>query len=159
MIGGVAPETRLQELDELLARLRTAVQRPEYRRRILADPPVEGGITTLRLLGAVDHLAAEGAPSIKETAARLALEHSTVSRSVDVATGAGLLVKRSCEDDHRRTRLELTARGRTLLADTHERRRAMLRELTDGWPPGQLDQLVDLLTDLVHGFDALEGDR
>ena len=150
---------RLHDLDDFLTRIRVAIQRPEYRRRLLSGLDVPGGITMLRLLRAVELLSAGNGPSIKDVATRLAVEHSTASRSVDAAVQAGLLSKDSCQDDLRRARLELTSDGRALLSETSRRRRELLDEVTGGWPPEDVDRLVQLLDALCEGFDALESSR
>lgn len=148
--------TRLHELDDLLARVRRVIQRPEYRRRLLEGLDVPGGITMLRLLRAVDVASSEGAPSIKEVATRLALEQSTTSRSVDMAVRANLLIKDACDQDLRRALLRLTPQARALLDETSARRRDLLGSMTEGWPESDIDRLVELLGLLCDGFDAIE---
>lgn len=147
---------RLRDLDDLLASVRVALQRPEYRRKLLSGLDVPGGITTLRLLRAVEILSVDEAPSIRDIATRLAVEHSTASRSVDAAARVGLLTKHACEQDLRRTRLELTAQGRSLLRKTSARRRELLGKVTEGWLSADIDRLVGLLDALRQGFDGLE---
>ena len=148
---------RLTELDDLLMRVRVATQRPEYRRRLLAGFDIPGGIPTLKLLRAVEALEdGATAPSIRDVASRLALEHSTVSRAVDVAVRAGLLTKLPCEQDLRRARLNLTKQGRTLLTRSSRRRQQLVAQVTDGWLEAELDQLVSLLQAICQGFDELE---
>jgi DNA-binding MarR family transcriptional regulator len=147
---------RLHALDDLLSRVRRAIQRPEYRRRLLAGLDVPGGIPVLRLLRVVDLASAEGAPSIKEVATRLGLEQSTTSRSVDAAVRAGLLTKDACDQDLRRALLRLTPSARALLAETSARHRDLLASMTDGWDEADLDRLVELLGRLCDGFDAIE---
>lgn len=147
---------RLYDLDELLAAVRMALQRPEYRRKLLSGLDVPGGITTVRLLRAVEVLSVDEAPSIKEIATQLAVEHSTASRSVDAAVRNGLLSKHVCEEDLRRTRIELTTRGRSLLTKTSARRRELLGQVTNGWSSVEIDRLVELLDALHKGFDGLE---
>src|SRR5665647_100105 len=147
---------RLYDLDELLAAVRMALQRPEYRRKLLGGLDVPGGITTVRLLRAVEVLSVDEAPSITDIAAQLAVEHSTASRSVDAAVRNGLLSKHACAEDLRRTRIELTSRGRSLLMKTSARRRELLGQVTNGWSSVEIDRLVELLDALREGFDRLE---
>lgn len=147
---------RLTELDDLLAAVRLAVQRPGYRRRLLSGLEIAGGITTLRVLRAVETHSADASPSIGDIGTRLAVEHSTASRSVDAAVKHGLLSKHTCEQDMRRTRLKLTARGRSVLSKTAARRKELLGAVTEGWPEEDLDRLVGLLDTLLEGFDRLE---
>ncbi len=156
----LVPDThRLHHLDDLLTAVRLAVQRPEYRRRIMHGLDIPGGITALRLLRAVEILSDAGAPSIKDVASRLAVEHSTASRGVDSVVRAGLLRKQHCADDQRRTQLELTSRGRTLLRQTSARRRELLEGITQGWSNDDVDRLIELLDALRVGFDRVEQSR
>ena len=113
----------LTALDDLLVAVRLVAQRPGYRRRLLAGLEIPGGVTTIRLLRAVEAHSVGPTPSIGDIATRLAVEHSTASRSVDAAVKNGLLSKHSCKEDLRRTRLELTARGRSVLSKTSARRK------------------------------------
>jgi DNA-binding MarR family transcriptional regulator len=146
----------LSQLDDLLMRVRVATQRPEYRRRLLDGFEIPGGISTLRLLRAVEALEVDAAPSIRDVASRLALEHSTVSRLVEVAVRSGFLTKQPCEQDLRRALLTLTEEGRTLLDRSSRRRCELVAQVTDGWTDDQLDQLVQQLGLLCEGFDELE---
>ena len=150
------PTETLTQLDDLLMRVRVATQRPKYRRRLLDGFDIPGGISMLRLLRAVEALEANAAPSIGDVATRLVLEHSTVSRLVEVAVRSGFLTKHPCEQDLRRARLRLTSRGRTLLRRSSRRRRELVAHITEGWPEDELDQLVRRLQLLCQGFDELE---
>lgn len=152
----VAAEQQLHELDDLLTAVRLAVQRPAYRRRLLRGLDIPGGISTLRMLRAVEILSGPGAPSIKDVAARLAVEHSTASRGVDAAVRSGLLTKQPCTDDQRRARLALTSQGRRVLKKTSARRRELLEDVTEGWPAEDIARLIELLDALRLGFDRLE---
>ncbi len=167
----------LDDLDDALVEVRRALQRPGYRHRLLDGLSVEVSLATLRLLRAVqrtttpattrattpasaavgDAGAPVGAPSIGEVAEALAVDPSTASRLVDRAVAGGLLERRACADDRRRTRLHLSERGRRFLDEVTERRRDLLREITFTWSRGDVDDLVGLLRRLREGFDALEG--
>lgn len=153
---GVVDTQRLHELDDLLTAARLAVQRPEYRRRLLRGLDIPGGIATVRVLRAVAIMSGSSAPSIKDVASRLAVEHSTASRGVDAAVRSGLLSKRPCADDQRRARLVLTSEGRTVLKRTSARRQEILEDVTKGWPPEHIVRMIELLDALRVGFDRLE---
>jgi DNA-binding MarR family transcriptional regulator len=149
----------IDQLDDELAKVRVAAQRPQYRRAVLAGLEVGGGIATLRLLRAVENLSTGSAPSIKDVAARLGVEHSTASRSVEAAVRFGLLTKRACTGDLRRVQLELTPEGRRLLRRTSARRREVLSILTEDWASEDVERLLELLSALNRGFDALEAGK
>src|SRR5690606_41886614 len=134
-------------LVEAVPRIRLATQRPADARAILDGVGFDGGVAALRVLRAVERLAAaEGGPSIRRVASELGVEHSTASRLVDGLDRAGLLEKRGCGEDRRQTRLRLTARGRAVLDRATGRQREMGAELTAGrsaedrdQPPRRLD--------------------
>jgi DNA-binding MarR family transcriptional regulator len=149
------PRATLDALDEVLVDVRRVLQRPGYRRRLLAavGGPVE--LASLRVLRAVER-APSPAPSIGDVAEVLAVDPSTASRTVDRCVAAGHLTRRPCPDDRRRSRLELTAEGRAVLARVTGARRELLAEVTAAWDPADLARLADLLATLVAGFDQLE---
>jgi DNA-binding MarR family transcriptional regulator len=149
------PTATLDALDEVLVDVRRVLQRPGYRRRLLAavGGPVE--LASLRVLRAVER-APSGAPSIGAVADVLAVDPSTASRTVDRCVAAGHLVRVPCAQDRRRSRLELTAAGRAALARVTDARRELLAEVTAAWDPADLEQLTDLLTTLLAGFERLE---
>ena len=147
---------RLVRLDELISAIRMSVQRPGYRRRLLEGLDAAPTIGTLRLLRAVEQLSGDALPSIKDVSARLAVEHSTASRGIEGAVRLGLLTKRPCAEDLRRSRVQLTERGVALLDQASARRRVMLEEVTRGWPNVDVDELVRLLHALTAGYEELE---
>ena len=89
---------------------------------------------------------------------RLAIEHSTASRSVETAQRDGLVRKTPSADDLRRTHVELTTHGQSVLKQASERRRELLETVTEGWTQGNLSLLINLLESLRAGFDELEQD-
>jgi DNA-binding MarR family transcriptional regulator len=145
----------LDALDEVLVDVRRVLQRPGFRRRLLAavGTPLELG--TLRALRAVERLG-PGTPCVGDVAELLAVDPSTASRAVDRAVTAGLLDRSPSDRDRRRTRLGLTAEGRAVLERVTAARRELLAEVTAEWPPSEIQRLTELLTSLRAGFDRLE---
>lgn len=144
----------LDALDEALVDVRRLLQRPGYRRRLLAGLPEHVELATVRLLRAVQR--SDGPPAIGEVAEVLMVDPSTASRIVDRAVASGHLERQACADDGRRTRLRLTADGAALLDRATARRRELLAEVTTAWPQEDLARLVDALRLLAAGFDELE---
>lgn len=145
---------RYNELDELLVRVHTVRQRPGWRRRLIDDTGSVPGLSTLRVLRAVEQKEKTGqGASIGEVAEYMAVEHSTASRSVGNVVAAGLLTKTLSPDDQRRCVLVLTDIGRKALAEVTERRRQMVAETVADWPSDDVDTLVDLLGRLVTDFE------
>ena len=69
-----------------------------------------------QLLLAVAGATAEHSPSIGFAAERLGLKHNTLVELVDRSEAEGLLRRKVDPQDRRRVRLEVTARGRSVLA-------------------------------------------
>lgn len=151
------PAPLLDDIDQGLHRLRAVLQRPGYRARIMADLPVSGGAATIRLLKCVGEFASEGDSTIGALADALAVEHSTASRAVASAVAAGLVAKVGNAEDGRRVSVVLTDAGREALRHTVERRRAVLRQVMAGWSEDRAALLTQLLSELMDGFDELEG--
>lgn len=149
--------TPLHALDEALARVRTAQQRPGYRRRLTEGTGIPGGIAGLRVLRAIERLSADSAPSISDVAARLVVEHSTASRAVDVVVREDLVRRAACEQDQRRARLTLTEHGRAVLRDSTARRVRLLEEVTEGWDDDEIRRLGGMLERLLSGLERVEG--
>src|SRR4051794_13223704 len=82
-------------VEELLVRLTTLRRQARYRQLLVEGTGLDGRVTTMRLVRAVDDLARLGmSPSVREVAERLVMEHSNTSRAVDQAVDQGLLTKR-----------------------------------------------------------------
>lgn len=153
----------LQRLDDALVQVRRLLHRPGYRRRLRASLPDDVELTTLRVLRAVeraeDAAPTSGdvaAPSIGDVAETLDVDPSTASRFIETAHADGLLDRRTCERDRRRSRLYLTPDGRDLLGRATLARREVLAEVTDGWSDEEVATLGALLERLRDGFARLE---
>lgn len=149
------PQSRYDQLDELLTRIAIARQRPSWRGRVLDGSAPVTNPSTLRTLRAVQECQpAGGGASVRDVADFLAVEHSTASRAVTAGVAAGLLTKTSAADDQRRCALMLTDEGRKALATVAERRRDLVAEMVEDWPDTDVDTLVSLLARLTERFEA-----
>ena len=147
----IVPHEDLDELDELLARVRVAQHRPRWRHRLLSGSAYPLRLSELRILRAVERCPRG---SISDVAEDLAIEHSTASRAVAEAVGAGLLVRSVSSEDRRRTSLQLTEKGQQILAATTERRREMVAEVVVDWMPSDIARLNELLRRFADDMDA-----
>jgi DNA-binding MarR family transcriptional regulator len=103
---------------------------------------------------AIDELA-QTSPvvSVKDVAAALDLEHSTVSRLLSEIEDDGLLVRGEHPQDRRRTTVELTDLGRAVVSDATAMTRFFTRALLSEWPVEDvqaLSRLITKLADTVH---------
>jgi DNA-binding MarR family transcriptional regulator len=147
---------RLDALDDVLGAVRRVLQRPEYRRRLLAATDGSVDLGSLRTLRVVERRAA-AAPSVGDVADALGVDPSTASRTVDRCVCAGLLARTPSDTDRRRTQLTLTDRGRETLDQVTTARRQLLAEVAGDWDVTDLDRLTALLRTLLDGFDRVEG--
>ena len=143
--------------DEALAEL-VAIRRLASHRALLTHGTgLDGRITLMRILRAVDDLSRDTAPSIREVAERLGMEHSNTSRAVDQAIDADLLAKRSSTADRRRLELTLTDNGHRTIADLNRRRDEVHDELMIGWDEHEAQALAGLLEKLVTSYVRVLG--
>lgn len=150
----------LHALDEAIVAFRMATQRPAYQRRLLAGNKFDGGVASLRVLRSVERQTASGgAPSIRQVATDVGVEHSTASRSVDALVRGGLLDKRPCEKDQRQAKLLLTDEGAQALSEATARRQAAVASVVRDWSEADLATAARLLERLSTGFDAEFGQR
>lgn len=125
MTAGPAPD-----LPSLIAALTHASARIE---RILDRAAAEYGVTPVqaRML----RVLSDGAPTMSELAAQLALDRSSTSGLVDRALGRGLVRRVPSQLDRRAIRVRLTGRGRELASDiaalVTEELTAMCERLSD----------------------------
>ncbi|MCV7153978.1 MarR family winged helix-turn-helix transcriptional regulator [Mycolicibacterium pyrenivorans] len=150
----IVPQSRYDQLDELLTRLHLARQRPNWRRRLLDGAGPVTNVSTLRVLRAVEECQRSGGgASIGDVAEFMAVEHSTASRTVATVVAAALLTKTSAPDDQRRCALVLTDVGRKALDTVTDRRRDLVAETIADWPDTNVDTLVALLDRLTERFE------
>lgn len=134
----LVPQSRYDQLDELLTRIHGARQRPHWRHRVLR---------------AVEQCQHNGGASVRDVAQFIAVEHSTASRIVAAVVAEGLLTKSSAHDDQRRCALVLTDVGRKELAAVTDRRRDLVAATVADWPESDVGTLLSLLERLTERFE------
>ncbi|SHL13771.1 transcriptional regulator, MarR family [Pseudonocardia thermophila] len=87
--------------------------------------------------------------TIAGAAHQLGIDRSGASRLVRDAVEAGLLTRRSDEDDGRRAAVAPTAEGRALLAAVLQWQRAAFIRITAGWDPADRDRFAGYLQRLA----------
>lgn len=144
----------LARLDELVVRLARRQRSPRYRRELLRGLPESVGIGGLRVLRSIERAVGHGmAPTVKDIAVDQGIEQSTASRAVNAVVTAGLVARSTCEDDQRKSRLDLTDAGRDVLAHATHNRREMLLAVTSSWQADDLERLIELLGLLSDGYE------
>jgi DNA-binding MarR family transcriptional regulator len=151
--GAHLPDDLVDALDRSIRRLRRVMLRP-----IAAQIPVPSlgrplDVAKIFACDAVAELSAvQEAVTVKDVAALLDLEHSTVSRLLTEAEAEGLLVRAPDPQDRRRTTVALTDLGRDVVVDATLMTRFTTRLLLAEWTR---DDVVDLQRQLGRLADTV----
>lgn len=96
--------------------------------------------------GILCQLADNGTQRLGSLATTFALDPSTITRQVQALERAGLVVRRTDDEDRRAWLLDLTEEGRTVLEHTRAYRRGRLEQVLDDWSRADREELARLLT-------------
>jgi DNA-binding MarR family transcriptional regulator len=88
-----------------------------------------------------------------DLASALFVTKTSISRYVNAMVKEGLLIQRRDPSDGRATLLRVSASGRRELEERESRRSALLRDLCEGWPKGDVATLTKLLQRLNDGIN------
>lgn len=113
------------------------------------------------LLEAIDAASARGSAAIGEVAAELGLDRSNASRMLASAVSAGLVIKTTSPGDARRTELQMTDSGRSLLAAARAWQQEVFAQMVAGWPPDDARRFAGYLQRLAAQSlnPSSQGDR
>ena len=149
--GAHLPDDLIDTLDRSFRRLRRSMIRPPAG---LVPVPALGRPLDIAKIFACDAVAelstTRPTVSVKDVAAELDLDHSTVSRLLGEVEEDGLLVRGSDPVDRRRTTVELTDLGRAVVADATAMTRFFTRILLAEWPREDVEALTTLLGRLAE---------
>lgn len=144
--GALAGDLR----DGLLAReLRGLLKTMRLLRGLSAFKHVGGHSGMVALLAAIGE--APNGSHVKDLAAELVLDTSTVSRSVSAAAALGFVERAADPTDKRACVLRLTEAGRAALRATHDWYGDLFAGALGGWDPAEL-------TALARSLNRLTGD-
>ena len=151
MIGEPGPsrESHLLASDEALLRMRRFMTKPPG--NSLPVPGLDRSIDYAKTMAceAIGALAARGSlATVKEVAAYLTLDPSTVSRLLSEAEAEGLVVREHDPSDRRRTVVRLTDEGEQVVLVTQRVRLAFIGEVTRDWSDRELSTFARLLAEL-----------
>jgi len=158
--GSHLPDPLVDTLDRAFRRLRKSMIRPPQG---LVPVPALGRQLDVAKIFACDAVAelaaAHAVVTVKDVAAMLDLEHSTVSRLLGEMADDGLVTRGSDTVDRRRTTIALTDLGRAVVADATTMTRFFTRLMLSDWPREDVEDLTRLmgrLAETVHSkLDAL----
>jgi DNA-binding MarR family transcriptional regulator len=151
----VAADPTVEAIDDALTRVVRHGMVPRTQAAIAAKAGVRVERSTYVLLRRL----ADCAPvRLSDLAADLGLDISTVSRQVARLTDQRLVRRQADPADARAGHLDLTARGRELLAKVRRGRHAWLAEAVDGWTDADRAELARLLACLAAAFEGASVD-
>jgi DNA-binding MarR family transcriptional regulator len=133
----------LAGVEEAFASFASRASLPRMRERFAAA--VGAGIdpSGYPLLGRIASL---GPVRTTDLAERIGLDISTVSRKVGDLEEAGLVARETDPDDRRAHLLEVTPKGRKVVARMQEVRRSLLDVALAGWSAEEIRHLADTLS-------------
>ncbi len=106
------------------------------------------GLTQARWIVLV-HLARGGANMTQTELARFVeVEGPTLVRVLDALEGLKLIARRPCDDDRRAKSIQLTAKGRSIIARIDDVAAGLRRDLLAGIPAEELEQCLRLFAQI-----------
>jgi DNA-binding MarR family transcriptional regulator len=149
--GSHLPDGLVDTLDRAFRRLRKTMIRPPQG---LVPVPALGRQLDVAKIFACDAVAELAAShpvvTVKDVAAMLDLEHSTVSRLLGEMEDDGLVRRGSDPADRRRTTIALTDLGRAVVSDATTMTRFFTRLMLSDWPREDVESLTRLLGRLAE---------
>ncbi|MFH9008416.1 MarR family winged helix-turn-helix transcriptional regulator [Streptomyces afghaniensis] len=146
-----APSPEVIEIERALTRITYLSTRARQHDRLMALAGVPLDRAAVALLRQV----ADSEPLRPgELAARLGVEASHVTRTVQQLQKSGYVTRVPDPDDRRAQRIELTDAGRQAIAKVREAGVRGMQMALSGWPPEELRQLATLFHRMVDDFLA-----
>ncbi|BCP54670.1 hypothetical protein K32_32870 [Kaistia sp. 32K] len=136
------------QIDSALGRIRRSMARQSLGRRVLSDlgADIDPGLVEVLHAIAGNGPDAQDAVSIGAVAQEMGVDPSQASRMVREAVEAGLVVRVASPDDARRSVLQLSELGASLVASARNYKHALLLEHFRDWPERDVEEFARLLT-------------
>jgi DNA-binding MarR family transcriptional regulator len=109
--------------------------------------------TTSAQLGALFHLVKHDGCRAKDLASALGINQGAITGLVDRMEQAGLVRRRTHQDDGRAWRLHATAAGKQVVENARPLLAWLQRELTDGFTAAEIDVVARFLRNVVDRAD------
>lgn len=123
-------------------------------------------VSHLDVLDAVRRASRKGDATIGTVADSMRIDPSRASRIVAEMVAEGVLERRVCQNDGRRSVLEITPLGRSLVTEIRTFKRALLEDVTANWEKGELElfsrlyeRFVVALEEKTGACDGVEAER
>lgn len=155
LTGAHLPDLLVDSLDRAFRRLRKSMVRPPAGMVPVPSLGRQLDIAKIFACDAVSELSERSSTvAVKDVAAALDLEHSTVSRLLGEIEEDGLVRRGVDPADRRRTTVSLTPLGTAVVADSTAMTRFFTRILLAEWPRRDVEDLTRLLSRLADTVQA-----
>ena len=148
--GAHLPDELVDSVDKTFRRLRKATVKPPSAQ--LPMPCLGHPLDMAKIFAcdAVADLQDQGAPvTVKDVALTLDLEHSTVSRLLGELEDDGLITRGVDPSDRRKTTVELTELGHSVVSDSTTISRTFTRLLLADWTKTEVEELARVMNRLA----------
>lgn len=159
-----AGDASLRRLSATMTRNQLIMRRRVISRVTIAAVAPALEVTHLDVLDLVQRFEAECEVTIGGVAEGMRIDPSRASRIVAELVGQGLLERRICQADARRSILVVTPEGAALVSEIHAVKRHLLETITENWKPEELDafaglyeRFVTALEDYAHDYAHQHG--
>ena len=157
-IGEPMSEDRIElcaKLDKSLLQIQRIAVRPEVLEFL--DPATYSGPSMAEVMACsfISDFEHSSDLSVKDIAAALGLDHSTVSRLASNLERDGLITRTQGAEDKRRTSITLTDAGKTVADNATKFRSWILNALLEEWTESEISQLTQSLNRLLDTTEKL----
>lgn len=157
-IGGQMSEDRIElcaKLDKSLLQIQRIAVRPEVLEFL--DPATYSGPSMAEVMACsfIADFEHSSDLSVKDIAAALGLDHSTVSRLASNLERDGLITRTQGAEDKRRTAITLTDAGKTVADNATKFRSWILSQLLEDWTESEISHLTQSLNRLLDTTNKL----
>jgi len=150
------------EIDALLQNWRRRAQRRELGHRALVDLGIDMDLAQLDVLVSIEApqdefgILSSGETMVATVAERLGIDPSRASRVVSEMVEAGYARRAVSQADARRTIIELTDAGRTIVGAVRAYKFLIMGDFLNSWAPDELTAFLPMLRKFGHWSEHTE---
>ncbi len=138
------------QLDRAILNLRRLMVKPPA--ASLPIPELGHSVDFAKVHALLSISEADGPCTVKDVAAALGLDHSTASRLLGDAESDGLVRRHADPADRRRTIVQLTSKGRTVVRVSSNTRCSVIEGVFADWSVEDLSTLTEMLQRMARTF-------
>ncbi|TPW32515.1 winged helix-turn-helix transcriptional regulator [Martelella alba] len=148
----------IERISAAMTRNRLMTRRRIIGRLAIAKVAPALEVSHLDVLDAVRRASTKGDATIGIVAESMRIDPSRASRIVAEMVSEGVLERRVCQSDARRTVLVMTERGGELVQEIRKVKRELLHSITDSWPKEDVEVFARLYERFIAGLEQRTGE-